>query len=199
MPTLSKSCSDKIALRQCTSLLSAATSLLISPANAYLHAVVLPESQAVEKSIARCFSATGRMKSLGGCSWEGGFEFRPFTVLTTEREFPYSRRNANGGISNISAAWSSEKGETLIKGVIQGRTATDPRKGSMVSREQIWNSVAAVLGCVEGSPEQEVLSVASYMAMKEHAQLALRRRVKDEATQRALAGWTRNVVDDFPI
>lgn len=58
-PTASKSCSDKLALKQCTSLLSSLTSLFVSPRRAYLAALVLPASQFSEAGCRRCFSAGG--------------------------------------------------------------------------------------------------------------------------------------------
>jgi tRNA-specific adenosine deaminase 1 len=58
-PTASKSCSDKLALKQCTSLLSSLTSLFVSPAGVYLSTLVLPESQFSAVACRRCFSAAG--------------------------------------------------------------------------------------------------------------------------------------------
>ncbi|KXX79269.1 tRNA-specific adenosine deaminase 1 [Madurella mycetomatis] len=55
-PTASKSCSDKLALKQCTSLLSSLTSLFVSPRRAYLSTLVLPASQFSETGCRRCFS-----------------------------------------------------------------------------------------------------------------------------------------------
>ncbi|KAM7209695.1 Adenosine deaminase/editase [Naviculisporaceae sp. PSN 640] len=73
-PSLSKSCSDKLALKQCTSLLSSLSSLFVSPSSAYLTSIILPESQYSPTGCQRCFSATssegenlqdnGRMKPL---------------------------------------------------------------------------------------------------------------------------------------
>jgi tRNA-specific adenosine deaminase 1 len=66
--TLSKSCSDKLSLKQCTSLLNAVTCLLINPKNAYLSVFVLPRSQVNEEATRRAFSEHGRMKLLRhGC------------------------------------------------------------------------------------------------------------------------------------
>jgi tRNA-specific adenosine deaminase 1 len=92
-PTLSKSCTDKLTLHQCTSLLSSLTSLLISPKNAYITTLVLPRSQYVESACTRAFSASGRMFNVSSQDWVGGYRFRPFRVETTEREFGYSRRS----------------------------------------------------------------------------------------------------------
>ncbi|KAI1436920.1 adenosine deaminase/editase [Xylaria sp. CBS 124048] len=108
-PTLSKSCSDKLALHQVKSLLLSVTSLLVSPEYAYIHTLVIPGAQYSEVGCRRAFSAEfgdegkegegmadgkgeGRMVELAGRKWEGGYGFRPFAVKTTGLEFRFSRR-----------------------------------------------------------------------------------------------------------
>src|SRR4030088_268739 len=93
--TLSKSCSDKIALKQTTSVLSSITSLLISPENAYLQSLTVPESQYVGQGCDRCFSAQGRLKGLE-VPGNGGYRFRTFRLMTTGKEFSHSRREPSG-------------------------------------------------------------------------------------------------------
>ncbi|KAH6854933.1 adenosine deaminase/editase [Chaetomium sp. MPI-CAGE-AT-0009] len=56
-PSHSKSCSDKLALKQCTSLLSSLASLFVSPRGAYLASLVLPASQFSAAGCTRCFAA----------------------------------------------------------------------------------------------------------------------------------------------
>jgi tRNA-specific adenosine deaminase 1 len=90
--TLSKSCSDKLALRQVVSLLSYPSSILVSPTeNAYLAGLVLPEDEISRVACDRAFGAgkSGRMKSLTGRFWSGketssrkhGYRYRPFEVI----------------------------------------------------------------------------------------------------------------------
>ena len=112
-PTLSKSCTDKLALKQTTSLLCSTTSLLISPQNAYLATLVLPASQYVPQACNRAFSSTGRLKSLRSVptdTWGTDYAFHPFTVKPTTREFTWSRRAlgpAEKAVpSNVSAVWT---------------------------------------------------------------------------------------------
>ncbi|KAL4922670.1 adenosine deaminase/editase [Aspergillus aurantiobrunneus] len=108
--TKSKSCSDKLALRQVTSVLSYEASLLVAvTGNAYIKGLVLPEEEITRVGCARCFGADGRMKVLKGRAWpvtspvgsgdgndngNGGpriesgnwqqcrYEFRPFEILS---------------------------------------------------------------------------------------------------------------------
>ena len=61
-PTLSKSCSDKIALKQSTSLLSSLAALLVDPKGAYIDTLVLPLSQYSSTACERAFAASGRME-----------------------------------------------------------------------------------------------------------------------------------------
>ncbi|KAH7037132.1 adenosine deaminase/editase [Microdochium trichocladiopsis] len=112
-PTLSKSCSDKLSLKQCTSLLSSISSLLVDPEHVYLSTIIMPESQFSESGCARAFSAdseqAGRMAPLlysslslvsgsaTSSSRRGGYHFRTFQVLTVPAdsaaagEFHYSK------------------------------------------------------------------------------------------------------------
>lgn len=108
--TLSKSCSDKLALRQVTSLLSYPASLLVAPTeNTYLAGLILPEEEISRVACDRAFGAgpTGRMRELAGRWWRNdgyqsdgkryGYRFRPFEVLSVPTEavealWPYGKK-----------------------------------------------------------------------------------------------------------
>ncbi|KAI0432017.1 adenosine deaminase/editase [Xylaria sp. FL1042] len=110
-PTLSKSCSDKLSLHQCTSLLSSPTSLLVGPEHAYISTLILPRSQYSASGCRRAFSdgrdqdeqnkeansQQARMACLAtpDNKWNpiGGYAFHPFAVKTTDLEFTFSRRS----------------------------------------------------------------------------------------------------------
>ncbi|KAI1379991.1 adenosine deaminase/editase [Hypoxylon crocopeplum] len=95
-PTLSKSCSDKLALRQIISLLNSTTTLLVDPSQVYLHTLILPASRYCESACRRAFSCSGpdgRMSSLATYSGGGGYAFYPFTLATTTSEFVFSQRS----------------------------------------------------------------------------------------------------------
>lgn len=207
-PTLSKSCSDKLALKQCTSLLSSLASLLVCPEGVYLRTLVLPESQRSEAGCRRSFSADegrgGRMHPVAGKQWSGGYAFRPFEVQTTRREFAYSRRSVAAradktAASNLAVAWARNGlEESLIGGVLQGRKQFDLRGATPVSRRKMWSlatEVAALVGmsCVA---IQSLLRSSTYKSVKEGELLSARRQVKSEVRARALAGWVRNTDDD---
>lgn len=93
--TRSKSCSDKLALRQVSSLLSSETSRLVAPTkNVYIAGLVLPEEEISRVACERSFGVDGRMKGLAGRSWpeaidhdkDTGYRFRPFQIISVPSE-----------------------------------------------------------------------------------------------------------------
>ncbi len=220
-PTLSKSCSDKLALKQSTSLLSSLTSLLISPQNAYLSSLVLPSSQYSETACTRAFSSSGRLAPLRGKKWGGGYAFQEFKVLTTEKEFAYSRRQAlkpgdklvPSNIASISGL-SPADSETLIGGTLQGSKQFSLPGASQVCKRQMWQLALTVasIACQHilvndgdnRKPEEnedkrmgdhaivKSLKAKTYAEVKEGNLLKERLKVKREVREMALMGWVRN-------
>ncbi|KAK7709017.1 hypothetical protein SLS64_006500 [Diaporthe eres] len=202
-PSLSKSCSDKLALKQCTSLLGSPAALLVSPTGAYLSSLVLPESQFSAAACERCFSPRGRLAPLGAveAEWEGGYGFRPFVVRTTGLEFEHSRRGPEHSeglryvASNLAMAWSCNGlAENLIGGVLQGRKQSDARAGSAVSRGKMWALVQEIVHQVESDRIPPALG--TYGALKDSPGLAMRSKVKEDVRKEALKGWVKNTGDE---
>ncbi|KAL2874212.1 hypothetical protein SGCOL_010580 [Colletotrichum sp. CLE4] len=216
-PTTSKSCSDKLALKQCTSLLASLTSLLIHPANAYISSLILPESEYSATGCERAFSERGRMKAAADetTQWKGGYRFSPFEVRSTTRGFEFSKRSVRERVgadkiaaSNLAAVWTlnGRVDEGTMGGVLQGRKAFDIRGASLVSRRRIWELAAAVADRLAGEElddEYEVegllrraLDVDTYGEVKGGEMLAYRREVKEAVRRAALAGWVVNIGDE---
>ncbi|KAH6633562.1 tRNA-specific adenosine deaminase [Boeremia exigua] len=206
-PTLSKSCTDKLALKQATSILSSVTSTLISPRNAYIHSLILPASQYVPAACDRAFSRTGR---LGGLtdesvrSWRGGYRWQPFEVRPTAKEFVWSRRgvaaNEKAVASNLSAVWAPLWQETLIGGVLQGRKQTDPRGASRICRRSAWMLAVQIAGLAGAPAVLEALTKVVYGDIKHDTALEARRVVKKDTQEHGLGGWVKNVGDsDFAL
>ncbi|KAI6886061.1 hypothetical protein KC360_g2006 [Hortaea werneckii] len=202
--TLSKSCSDKLAMKQCTSLLSGLTTLLINPERCYLRRLVLPQNRLVPTSIERAFSPNGRMASLasstdGHQTWQSaGYSLNFFEVAPTSRRFEYEKADG-ASASNISAFSTPHRQETLINGVLQGRKQSDPKGASTVSRRRIWDDVAALaaaVGGTEGFVRHGFLDSGSYASMKAGAVLEARSGVKKMVREEALKGWQRNFGDE---
>ena len=201
-PTLSKSCTDKLTLKSCTSLLSNLASLLIVPTTAYLHSLVLPQSQHVPAAIIRAFSQEGRMSALNMLTtsgWPEGYSFRPFKVETTSREFRFSRRSTAKSEQlipcNLSAISTPYFQETLINGALQGRKQFDPRGASRICRKSMWAATKAVAMDIGDISILNTLRTESYLDLKQAPSLHQRRMVVNDV-KAALRGWAKNEGDE---
>lgn len=210
-PTHSKSCSDKLSLRCCISLLLTPASLLLSPARAYIDTLVLPLAAYSTSGCARAFGAaeTGRMAPLLGREWGGGYKFAPFEVATTTREFAFSRRAGAGpNACNLVAVKVAGRGEeVLIGGVLQGRKAFGgdvvgdrerEKAGSMLCKARIWRAVVEV-GVLLGAGAAGVLvngGSGSYAQLKSASP---ERAVVKRDVRTALGAWIRTGGDDFSL
>lgn len=162
LQSLSKSCTDKLTLRQVVSLLSSPASLLIAPSrSAYLNTLLLPQEQFSAVACTRAFSGAGRLASFSGKVWPKGYTFQPFEVRileSTGHEFEFAKpRNGAEKITkpgNISAVWTCGPGgkgtginEVLINGVKQGykQTSDDERKASTICRRGMWSLVREIM------------------------------------------------------
>jgi tRNA-specific adenosine deaminase 1 len=213
----SKSCSDKLAMKQCTGLLSGIMSLVVHPGRCYLETLVLPKSQYVAESVERAFGKSGRMSQLFDAAdkrWQGrwaeaGYSFQPFEVRTTSREFEYSKRVApaspadeNAGerqfaASNLSAMWTpSNREEILINGVLQGRKQFDPRGASCVSRMRMWEDVVRLATLVGDGRLGADSKEDTYGKVKQSELLRARDGVKSDVRDSALKGWKKNSGDE---
>lgn len=192
-------------MKQCTSLLSSCTSMLVHPGNAYLTSLILPESRYIKKASDRSFGTNGRMKPLKGDEWPGGYAFRPFHVQTTKHEFKYSRRRKPATskelrTSPISAIHNPRLQEALVGGRLQGRRKCDPKAASAVCSKKLWMVALQVLAAL-GTPRllQQISGSSNVRTWKESAIFANRQRVKSAVRSRALCNWIRNDGDDFEI
>ncbi|SPO00179.1 related to tRNA-specific adenosine deaminase 1 [Cephalotrichum gorgonifer] len=203
-PSLSKSCSDKLALWQATSLLSSLTSLLVAPAGAYLSGIVVPEPSFVPAAFARCF--VDRMAPLRASMAKeeeraGGYSYAEMEPLTTRLPFEFSRQSGDAPATsmapcNVSAVWTPVLEEGLVGGVLQGKKAFADRGASAVSRRGMWVLAREVAGalaaCGGDAGPTEALAARSYGELKATGLLEGRRRVKRMAREEALKGWVRN-------
>lgn len=142
--TRSKSCSDKLALRQVSSLLSCETSRLVAPTkSAYLAGLILPETEISQSGCERSFGENGRMKDLAGRSWpaktsvdqgepEVGYRFRPFQILSVPAE-------------QIETQWRFAKmkkdvSSLTTEGSEGVKTAAGPKKNRPSNVSAIWTA-----------------------------------------------------------
>lgn len=199
-PTLSKSCSDKLALKQCTSLLGSLASLYVHVSGAYIDTFIIPRSRFSAIGCTRAFFPKGRMAPVRGALWDEGYAFKPFGMETTDSEFHFSKKRVSEradrmAASNLGTFWTlSGIQETTIGGVIRGRRPFDIRGASSVSRLQMWTVAQSLARHLAGDlVHVEAPEAATYKDIKAGPSLDTRRTVKAEARARALAGW---VVDD---
>ena len=197
---MSKSCSDKLALKQCTSLLDRNTCRFVNPHNAYIHSLVIPLSEYREGACQRAFGPEGRMKPMIGKEWPGGYRYQPFTTQACHSEFVFSRRSVQSNCqrpkgSNISAVWNRDLRETLVNGVLQGRKQTDTRAASSISQRSMSLLVSQTIEKLQnGKRENEILQADVFTAA-----LHDREYVKDVVRSTALKGWVRNARCDIIV
>lgn len=128
--TRSKSCSDKLALKQVSSLLSWQTSRLVAPTqNAYLAGLVLPEDEISQIACERAFGENGRMKALGGQTWPNdtpgriGYQFRPFQIMSVPA-------------AEIEALWKFAKPKSITPEATGSAVA--PKKSKPGNVSAVW-------------------------------------------------------------
>ena len=218
--TWSKSCTDKLAMKQFTGVLSALTSLLIqADGRTWLRSFIIPETELVASAVARAWGPMGRLchASLPVMEAEDqGYGYRPFEVRMTSRVFEFAKSAEAASGSNLSALFvapalvsSSDLGisceprlEVLINGVLQGRKQFDPegRGASSVSRRRMWETVqdihATMKGSCYGESGAEAGTRMTYEQMRAGSETGDRAEVKRFVRATVLKGWKRNEGDE---
>ncbi|RVD88440.1 uncharacterized protein DFL_002625 [Arthrobotrys flagrans] len=224
--TLSKSCTDKLTLKQLTSILSSPSSIVISPTeNAYIKTFTVPFGKYNDEGHARAFATTppnGRLSNLpdilkSSSSDEiGGYSFNPLTPTPLPKSFPltytYSKpppQDTTTKASNISTLYINHPStpsvaEVLISGVKQGNaqlsTARGDKKGSVVCRKRTWLFLRRIVDLLPESHRDiktKVENSNTYLELKAIDIHNTRSRIKmKHLVTEALNGWERNVGDD---
>ena len=218
--TMSKSCTDKLTLKQVTSALCFPASLIIAPTeNAYLSGLVVPSTRYSEVGFRRAFGSNGRLASLPTSQLPPSAQFRPFkiTVLPLGFEpFPFAKtdmtqRSTKAG--NVSAVFikslhgsNKDINETILGGVKQGHRpfVNDPKKPSVVCRLKLWELVRSIIACIQeerstsAETRLELLrtrAATNYGELKASA-LNTHRRAAKEIVTKSLGRWPKNVGDE---
>ncbi|KAM9925398.1 hypothetical protein OXX59_003889 [Metschnikowia pulcherrima] len=174
--SLSKSCSDKLCLKQYTGILNCITSLRIEPI--FLDFLVLDESKHVDADFGRCFHERMSQKPE-----------RPLQALTYRHSnFSFSKHPERTP-SPVSLAYIaiSNTAHVINNGVKNGANAKKPRANgaSPLSRRSLWQQA-----------EGHVPTFASYnklkQANKERQNLKLKAR-------KLLGSWPQTGEDDFRL
>ena len=218
--TMSKSCTDKLTLKQVTSILCFPASLIIaSTENAYLSGLIVPSTRYSEKGFRRAFGSSGRLASLQTSQLPLAAQFRPFdiAVLPSEFElFPFSKTDmAQGAVKagNVSAIFirtlhesDMDITETILGGVKQGHRPfeNDPKRSSVTCRLKLWDLVRSIINSIQEEKNvladlrQELLrtrAATNYGELKASDLNAHRRAAKGIVT-RSLGKWPKNSGDE---
>jgi tRNA-specific adenosine deaminase 1 len=218
--TMSKSCTDKLTLKQVTSVLCFPASLVIAPTeNAYLSGLIVPSTRYSETGFQRAFGSSGRLASLQTPQLPPPIQFRPFkiTVLPLDFEpFPFAKtdtakRPTKAG--NVSAVFikslhgsNKDTNETILGGVKQGHRpfVNDPKKQSVACRLKLWELVGSIIACIQEEhsvPAETRLELLRMRAATNYGELKAsalnaRRRAAKEVVTKSLGGWPKNVGDE---
>ena len=158
--SLSKSCTDKLAVKQFSSILSFPTDLFIRKTpSAYIQALVVCADQYHTIGYGRAFGRSGRLSSLSNL----GHFFQVEALPVDFPRFAFAKQQQSSStlpvskpkVSNISTLWISRTAskemdivEVLINGVKQGYKQWDEKvsKASVVSRKQLQHLATSIGG-----------------------------------------------------
>ncbi|KIW16019.1 hypothetical protein PV08_06070 [Exophiala spinifera] len=215
----SKSCTDKLTVKQFTSVLSFPTDLFIQRTeNAYIRTLIVYRDQYDSTGYERAFGRSGRLSNV--CSLD-----HPFRIDPLPEDFPrfmYDRANTDSDheckakVTNISALWircagtaaatAADVVEVLMNGVKSGFKQWDqrPTKASIVSRYKLWQLAHSMLPFIRDEEElhrphhqawadglSQSLSAETYAAAKSTILRADRITLKNGTTD-ALGNWENN-------
>ncbi|KAK9446397.1 adenosine deaminase/editase [Limtongia smithiae] len=202
LPTLSKSCSDKILARQYTSLLLTPTSLLISPRHAYISTLLLPSPKLATNRVAleRAFGKTGRSRAVVLGNPGGEYGHHSFDIAGFTAQFPDSRDvladEADPKPSTISLLYVhnlNPPAEALAKGIKLGIKRKKPdAAASTVSRRRLLHDVMRVIDTIAGSKKMDIKS--NYLQIKVHDPARVEMK---HVVRAALGNWVPTGPDDF--
>jgi len=219
-PSLSKSCTDKLAIKQVTSLLSFPASLFVaSTENAYLLGLVVPPNKYSSTGFGRAFRSSGRLGQLDSLQLPPTFRFRPFHTLvlpTGFETFAYAKPGAGEPAmkaGNISALFikhgqrpAMDIKETILGGVKQGFKPfiDDPKKASVVSGAPLWQLAASIVDCLQQGcniPPDVMPVLENFRKAKTYGDLKLNslhvsKGAAKEVVTRSLGEWPQNVGDE---
>jgi tRNA-specific adenosine deaminase 1 len=200
----SKSCSDKLALKQVCSILSSCLACLIDiDEEAYIKTLILPKEKISEPACERAFGISGRMKPILGLKLPEGYRYRPFEILPTKERFPYSRleEKVEAGekyvASNHAAIWTPNFQEILINHVLQGKRATDISAPSRISRLRLYEELIKLQQQLSAEGREGIES--DYESFKQSESLSDYLAVKQLVRLSSLKPWIQNGSDSFRL
>lgn len=182
--SLSKSCTDKLALAQIISMLLGPVTRIVDPETFYLSRLVVPEDQFVDEHLTRAFGTSGRLSTMRSFENER-YRAQFFKCLPTKIAFDHEKTSeAKPSLYSIVLAGTTS--EILLNGCKVGYKAYNSNnKGwSVLCRKKITEK------CIREDQETQGMTYYEY----KHDQH--RQHAKQKAYE-ALENWIPNVKDDF--
>ena len=203
--TLSKSCTDKLTLLSCTSLLNSLLANIVDPATCYLDYLVVPHAAYHREGFNRAFEQ--RIESIRNLTWPGTFRVQPIQTLTTQLLLPsvlIPEKLASLKASNATAPASvihvhGCPTEVMINGVRMGsKFPPNVRGSSPLCRARMGNDFLEILRREKSlSMDTQLPKNSTYAQLK---RLGAGMRVVKRTVQEKLGGWVTNEGDeDFVV
>lgn len=188
----SKSCSDKVALLSCISLLNTFLATLVNPSSCYLDYMVLPSSAYRPDSFDRAFK--GRLRSITTEGWPIGFSINYIETLTTQQILPLTLTRGKAFDATAPASILYVPGrltEVIFNGVKMGsRFPPDARATSCLCRARFAKDFLGIV-CQEMPLLYSALPTeCTYAGLKQH--VGEQRRLVKQSVRKALGGWIVN-------
>ncbi|ODV75943.1 tRNA-specific adenosine deaminase CYBJADRAFT_165319 [Cyberlindnera jadinii NRRL Y-1542] len=184
--TLSKSCSDKLIMKQYCGVLNALVSQFVDPSNAFIHSVVLPRDRCNDEALFRCFD--GRLKHGARSS------IHKFATLKTCKRHDWERFEEDQPPSNLSLVHiegcPDEAIDNFVKnGFYSKKCLVRPRGESCLSRVSLFKRCKPFLALDERR-------CTTYIEVKRRN---LEYYAKREVAKRDLGAWNSTSTDDFVL
>jgi tRNA-specific adenosine deaminase 1 len=207
-PSLSKSCTDKLAVKEFSSVLSFPADLFIQKtASAFIRSVVVYSDQYHATGYERAFGRSGRLSKLNSIGHF--FNVEPLPVEFPRFAFDKSQRGSGAlpqtasKVTNVSALSIRRTGsdrpdivEVLINGVKQGYKQWDERssKASVVCRKKLWDLALSISSLLEAHQNAERIACTAYRKIDwlEDLRCALSASTYDEAKSSRLRTLSRD-------
>ncbi|KAK7205257.1 hypothetical protein BZA70DRAFT_177638 [Myxozyma melibiosi] len=190
--SLSKSCSDKLMLRQLTSAIQSPANLVIDPKNAYISTLLVPKDRLNCASFERAFGrAVGLLTSTNGNRYRD-VRFR-WATFRTPYEHSRDAAGEQGKPSNVSLIYvlnGSTQAEAVIKGIRMGAKTGTAASASTVSRACLAEDVVKLL---QAGPAD---SRRTYSELKKADSERVRLK---ETVRQSLEGWQSTAEDEFAL
>jgi tRNA-specific adenosine deaminase 1 len=216
--TMSKSCTDKLTMKQFTGMLSfPAYAFVQASTNSFIKTLVVYSHQYHAVGYERAFGAGGRLAPIA----KHGHLVQVSVLPDSFPDFEYSRAATGPGskTSNISALWilvrsneSSGIAEVLHNGVKEGYKQFEarPGKASIVCRRSLWmmgQKIASLRSRPEKMSSDEKAPTLKDVACPLDSEMISYRKTKDKLAPRrqdhskrivieCLPGWKSITVDD---